>query len=260
MEESESIDFEAERAFTSKDTATRRRYLPWLNKRREDFATEDEYNDFLETREDIIYNVVNNIDVDKTLSKVKAFRRENEALIGRNNAKKDEEDRVESQRVCELQRARAAKLIDMRQQDEKEEKERQRQRQREEAEELLRIAKGDEALAKLRRKREKREKKEKKRRQREEAAARAAQEAAKPDLAPKWFRPVFNTPLPVPVGSGNITSDQRPMEDPTRELDGEDRDRAARAAGFSQQMVYERALAEFNQSLDFVRHQAHITT
>lgn len=244
----DNLDFEDDRVYLSKEAQIRRRYLRWFNKRREDFATDCDYDDYLEMVEDIIFNLVNNVDVEETKARVERYRRENQDSIGQNQAKKSEEDRLEAERVSQLQRERIARLAELRKQDEEEEKERQRQRREEEAEEILRISKGDDAVAKLRKKKDKAERKK---RRKEAAAAREAEERERPDFRPMWFRPQFPSPLPIPVDLSKITIDQRPEEDPKafEKRTQVEQAKAAAAAGFKQQYVYERALKEFNQSL-----------
>lgn len=246
----DSFDFEDDRANLSKDATTRRRYLRWFNKRREDFNTDAEYDDYLEMVEDIIFNLVNDIDVENTKARVERYRRENHETIGHNIAKRMEESRLEAERVSVQERARLARLAELRKEDDEREQERLRLRREEEAEELLRVAKGDDAVAKLRRKKEKLEKKKRKK---EAAAARAAEEREKPDFRPMWFRITFPTSPPRPVDPAQITADQRPLEDPAEfeQRSQQEKSRAATAAGFRQQLVYQRALLEFNQSLQF---------
>lgn len=248
-----NFDFEDDSAHLSKDAQTRRRYLRWFNKRRDDFATDHEYDDYLEMVEDTIFNLVNNIDVEETKTRVERYRKENQDSIGQNHAKKAEEDRLEAERVAQLERARIAKLAELRKQDEEEEKRKLRLRREEEAEELLRVAKGDKAVEKLRKKKEKAERKKRKK---EAAAAREAEEREKPDFRPMFFRPQFPNPLPVPLDLSKITMDQRPEED-AKAFEARtqaEQAKAATAAGFKQQFVYERALQEFSQSLNLLEH------
>ncbi|CDF38633.1 unnamed protein product [Chondrus crispus] len=248
----DNFDFEDDSAHLSKDAQTRRRYLRWFNKRRDDFSTDREYDDYLEMVEDIIFNLVNNVDVEETKARVEKYRKENQGSIGQNHAKKGEEDRLEAERVAQLERARIAKLAELRRQDHEEEKRKQQIRREEEAEELLRVSKGDDAVEKLRRKKEKAERKKRKK---EAAAAREAEEREKPDFRPMFFRPQFPSPLPVPVDLSKITMDQRPEED-AKAFEARtqaEQAKAATAAGFKQQFVYERALKEFSQSLNVLQ-------
>lgn len=85
------------------------------NKREDDFASLDEYNDYLEAREDIsedlrvstcvclaqalrsahsrrrlttVFNLVNGVDLEETQAKVAANREQNKAIIQRNQLRK----------------------------------------------------------------------------------------------------------------------------------------------------------------------------
>lgn len=245
-EQNSNADFEDDRPYLNKEAQTRRHYLRWFNKRREDFQSDILYDNYLEMVEDIIFNVVNNIDVEKTKARVEKYRRENHDLIGQNHAKRLEEDRLAAERVSMAERNRITRLAELREQDRKLELEKLAARRQAEAEELLRVAKGDRVLEKLKRRQAK---DEKKRRKKEAAAARAAEEAAKPDFRPVWYGPAFPTALPVPVGTANISDDQRPQED-DKQID---HNKAASAAGFRQQYVYDRALLEFEQSLSLLQ-------
>lgn len=242
----DNIDFEDDRTHLNKEAQTRRRYLKWFNKRREDFQSDREFDDYLEMVEDVIYNIANNIDVEATKARVEKYRRENQDLIGRNHAKRQEDDRLEAEHVYQTERQRIARLAELRKQDEELEEEKRRKRRQDEAEELLRIAKGDEALAKLRKKREKAERK---RKRKAEAAALAEEEKNRPNLDRMWFRPQFPSAQPVPKKPVDLLRPQ--VEDMEVELSSDQKAKGAVAAGFKQRLVYERALREFEQSLQF---------
>jgi CDK-activating kinase assembly factor MAT1 len=64
-----------------------------FNKRPDDFVTLREYNDYLEEVEDIIYNLVNDIDVQETNEKVNRYREKNLKSIQANKLRKEEEER-----------------------------------------------------------------------------------------------------------------------------------------------------------------------
>ena len=55
-----------------------------MNKRREDFHTLEDYNDYLEEVEEIIYNLVFRINVSETVKRWEQFKAENHALIAKN--------------------------------------------------------------------------------------------------------------------------------------------------------------------------------
>ncbi|KII88717.1 hypothetical protein PLICRDRAFT_54545 [Plicaturopsis crispa FD-325 SS-3] len=64
-----------------KEVAVRRRIAKEFNKRREDFPDLRSYNDYLEEVEDITFNLINDIDIPQTESRIAAYRAENAALI-----------------------------------------------------------------------------------------------------------------------------------------------------------------------------------
>lgn len=123
-EEYADVDKEIER-----EAAIRRRVLRDYNKRPEDFATESEYNDYLEAVEDIILNLCTSTNVEETNERIARFRKENAALIRRNHAKRQEEERAAAARAAEEQREHQARLVSMLQAD-REETERRRREQR----------------------------------------------------------------------------------------------------------------------------------
>ncbi len=43
------------------------------NKTQQDFKTEDEWNRYVEDREDIIFNLAENIDLDKTKERIRVY-------------------------------------------------------------------------------------------------------------------------------------------------------------------------------------------
>lgn len=233
MDESDNVDFEDDRAYLNKEAQTRRRYMRLFNKRRDDFTSDGEYDDYLEMVEGTIFNLVNDIDVEETKQNVERYRRENQELISQNHAKNDEEDRMEAARVATAERARIARLQELRKIDEDREREVAKKRIDAQVEELVRVSRGDDALARLKKKKEKTERKK---RRKEAAAQKAAEIKAQPDLAPMWFRPNFPSPLPTPLP-------------PATPLAEKDPSRAAAAAGFRQKLVYDRAVAEFRESL-----------
>ncbi|KAH8371297.1 hypothetical protein KR093_006829 [Drosophila rubida] len=92
-----------------KEVDIRRRILRDYNKREEDFATLEEYNDYLEEIEDIVYNLCNNIEIIETNKRIEAYKRDNREIIQRNKARvgRDEyalEELLELERVQEESR------------------------------------------------------------------------------------------------------------------------------------------------------------
>lgn len=80
--------------YVEKDLDVRRRILKDYNKKEEDFETLREYNDYLEEVETIIYNLVNNIDVDATKRKVEQYKKENKTQINRNRGKRSKDEEI----------------------------------------------------------------------------------------------------------------------------------------------------------------------
>lgn len=62
------------------------------NKRQVDFNALKDYNDYLETVEDIIFNLCEGVDVRATEARVEAYRREHAAEIARINQRNNEEE------------------------------------------------------------------------------------------------------------------------------------------------------------------------
>uniref|UniRef100_A0A0K8VWV7 CDK-activating kinase assembly factor MAT1 n=1 Tax=Bactrocera latifrons TaxID=174628 RepID=A0A0K8VWV7_BACLA len=87
-----------------KEVDIRKRVLRDYNKKEEDFATLQEYNDYLEEIETIIYNLCNNIDIIGTNKRIEAYRRENREVIQRNKTRMGREE-YELEEMLELERA-----------------------------------------------------------------------------------------------------------------------------------------------------------
>lgn len=81
-----------EDASVEKEVDIRRKVLKDFNKKETDFATLQEYNNYLEEVESIIFNLTNGIDVKETEERIAAYKKENENLIKKNKSKlsKDE--------------------------------------------------------------------------------------------------------------------------------------------------------------------------
>ncbi|CAN8069684.1 unnamed protein product [Agarophyton chilense] len=248
MSDKYDVDFEDERAALTKDAQVRRRYLRIFNKRRDEFGGDGEYDDYLEMVEELIFKLVNNVDVEGTKSFIEKYRRDNQDAIARNQVKRADEERSEAERVAISERQRLGKLAELRRQDEQLEAQRREQRRQEQAEQLLRIQKGDEAVSRLRKRREKAQRK----RRKKEAAAAAAEKEEKQRVkqALMWVRPTYANAAPGPVREESVRTDLRPRERDDENSRSDDlRRRAARGGGFRQRLVFERALLEFEQSL-----------
>ncbi|RXN17577.1 CDK-activating kinase assembly factor MAT1 [Labeo rohita] len=70
-----------------KEVEIRKKVLKIYNKRELDFSTLKEYNDYLEQVEDIVFNLTNNVDVERTKQIMEQYQRDNKDVIQRNKAK-----------------------------------------------------------------------------------------------------------------------------------------------------------------------------
>ncbi|RZF44645.1 hypothetical protein LSTR_LSTR000597 [Laodelphax striatellus] len=70
-----------------KEVDIRKRVLKDFNKKEEDFSSLNEYNDYLENVETIIFNLTNNIDVMETNKRIEQYKRDNRELILKNKIK-----------------------------------------------------------------------------------------------------------------------------------------------------------------------------
>uniref|UniRef100_A0A3B1K9Y1 CDK-activating kinase assembly factor MAT1 n=1 Tax=Astyanax mexicanus TaxID=7994 RepID=A0A3B1K9Y1_ASTMX len=70
-----------------KEVEIRKRVLKIYNKRDFDFSSLREYNDYLEQVEEIVYNLTNNVDVERTKQIMEQYQRENRDVIQRNKVK-----------------------------------------------------------------------------------------------------------------------------------------------------------------------------
>ncbi len=61
----------------------RKRVLRDFNLKEEDFGTLREYNDYLEMVEDIIFNLVNDIDVQETNRRIAVYKQKNKDQIAK---------------------------------------------------------------------------------------------------------------------------------------------------------------------------------
>ncbi|KAL5772937.1 hypothetical protein ACOSP7_012551 [Xanthoceras sorbifolium] len=75
----------------NKEIAIRKRIASIYNKREDDFPSLREYNDYLEEVEDMIFNLIEGIDVPAIEDKIKEYQKENAEQIIINQARKAEE-------------------------------------------------------------------------------------------------------------------------------------------------------------------------
>jgi hypothetical protein len=77
-----------------KDVRVRRKVMAIYNKQKEAFETIEEFRNYEEEVEDIIYNLVNNINTEKTQQIIKLYANRNEESIAYNAGKRSELDQV----------------------------------------------------------------------------------------------------------------------------------------------------------------------
>ncbi|XP_012693534.1 CDK-activating kinase assembly factor MAT1 [Clupea harengus] len=70
-----------------KEVEIRKKVLKIYNKREFDFPSLREYNDYLETVEEIVFNLTNNLEVERTRQIMEQYQRENRDVIQRNKVK-----------------------------------------------------------------------------------------------------------------------------------------------------------------------------
>jgi len=90
-----------------RDFRIRRRVMNIFNKQLEDFQSSSSslslklYQDYEEMREDIIFNLVHNIDVDNMNARIKEYERENLKLITERKSQKEQEDKQHLMKIRE---------------------------------------------------------------------------------------------------------------------------------------------------------------
>lgn len=85
----------------------------FLSYQEEDFATEEEYNDYLEEMECIVYNLCNNIDIVNTNKKIEQYKKDNRDLIMKNKSRLGREEyelELELEREKQLEADRKKEL------------------------------------------------------------------------------------------------------------------------------------------------------
>ncbi|XP_069495024.1 CDK-activating kinase assembly factor MAT1 [Ambystoma mexicanum] len=92
-----------------KEVEIRKKVLKIYNKREEDFSNLNDYNDFLEEIEDIVFNLTNNADLENTKKKMEMYQKENKEVILKNKVKLTREQEVleealEEERNANVQR------------------------------------------------------------------------------------------------------------------------------------------------------------
>ncbi|KAF5330367.1 hypothetical protein D9619_005878 [Psilocybe cf. subviscida] len=111
-----------------KEVAVRRRIAKEFNKRREDFPDLRAYNDYLEEVEDITFNLINDIDVAQTESRIAAHRAENAALIELNIQREETYAQTLREQEEMDKREREDRANQLRREEEEEREEREKER------------------------------------------------------------------------------------------------------------------------------------
>mmetsp|Transcript_18962 Transcript_18962/g.76106 ORF Transcript_18962/g.76106 Transcript_18962/m.76106 type:complete len:244 (-) Transcript_18962:1904-2635(-) len=239
-------EFEDGYGLGKRELDVRKKILRDYNKRLEDFDDEEKYNDYLEQIEEIIFNLVNGVDIDKTNEQIRNYRIANAYLIGKNKEKKSAEDKAEGELLDRERREREQKLRKFREDDLLAEQERRKKLQEEETAELEKLEKGD------KKKKKKKDKKEKKKKHKEGRGRGDSED----DLA-KGYRPNPNFGRPMDPNMAAVPFVQEPFaaapvpqqmnpEDKARPVDPTLR---ASAGGFTPAIPERRAWEEVKFSL-----------
>jgi CDK-activating kinase assembly factor MAT1 len=99
-----------------------------FNKRRDDFATLRDYNDYLQFAEDIAFNLINNIDVSETEQRIADFRAQNAALIALNIQREEADAQALKEQEEYERKEREYRAAELRREEEEERNERERDR------------------------------------------------------------------------------------------------------------------------------------
>lgn len=96
-----------EDASVEKEVDIRRKVLRDFNKKETDFTTLQEYNDYLEEVEKIIFNLTNGIDVKETEERIAAYKKENQDVIKKNKSKMSKDELMIEELIAEEQELQA---------------------------------------------------------------------------------------------------------------------------------------------------------
>ncbi|KAM4665420.1 CDK-activating kinase assembly factor MAT1 isoform 9-T9 [Amazona ochrocephala] len=95
-----------------KEVEIRKKVLKIYNKREDDFPSLNEYNDFLEEIEEIVYNLTNNVDLENTKRKMELYQKENKEVIQKNKIKlMREQEELEEALEVERQESKRRRLL-----------------------------------------------------------------------------------------------------------------------------------------------------
>ncbi|XP_078518214.1 CDK-activating kinase assembly factor MAT1 [Lissotriton helveticus] len=94
-----------------KEVEIRKKVLKIYNKREEDFRSLNEYNDYLEEIEDIVFNLTNNVDLENTKKKMEMYQKENKEVIQKNKIKLTREQEVLEEALEEERNANTQRRV-----------------------------------------------------------------------------------------------------------------------------------------------------
>ncbi|OQR66099.1 CDK-activating kinase assembly factor MAT1-like, partial [Tropilaelaps mercedesae] len=77
-----------------KELDIRKKILKDMNAREEDFSKIEDYNNYLEMVEDIIFKLTNNIDIDATRKTVEQYKKDHKASINRNRGRQSKDEQL----------------------------------------------------------------------------------------------------------------------------------------------------------------------
>ncbi|XP_058445640.1 CDK-activating kinase assembly factor MAT1 [Malaya genurostris] len=86
-----------------KEIQIRKRIMRDFNKKEDDFSSLDEYNDYLEMIEEIVFNLCNNIDIINTNKRIEQYKKDNRDLILKNKTKLSK-DEIELEQLIEIEK------------------------------------------------------------------------------------------------------------------------------------------------------------
>ena len=109
MEQKDIDEIEVERDFS-----IRKKIKAIYNKSEDAFPTEDDLRDYEEMVEDIIFNLVNNIDVEETNKKVAMYQKEHLQNIAENQSKLQVENELIREDILRAEELKNQKMSDER--------------------------------------------------------------------------------------------------------------------------------------------------
>ena len=109
MEQRDIDEIEVERDFS-----IRKKIKAIYNKSADTFPSEDDFRDYEEMVEDIIFNLVNNIDVEETNKKVALYQKEHLQNIAENQSKLQVENELIREDILRAEELKHQKLSDER--------------------------------------------------------------------------------------------------------------------------------------------------